>query len=97
MRWQKTILIFVPTGLILQNHGQTQGIDISEINSSDEMLANDGYPLGFMILADWQPPAETQLIDNLYPGFELYRDYLSLPPDERVMTDEILYWFNITN
>lgn len=77
---------------VLQNQGSSLGIDISEINSTDEMLAEDGYPLGFMIPTDWQPPGETQLIDELYPNFILYRNWLSgdqkTPPDEATLN-----WF----
>ncbi len=77
---------------ILQNHGQNSGIDIAEINSADKMIAYDGYPLGFMIPTDWQPPVEGRLIDNNYPNFGLYRAWLngdqSTPPSQ-----EALEWF----
>lgn len=77
---------------ILQNHGQDMGIDISEINSTDEMLAADGYPLGFMIPTDWDPPREGQLIDNKYSDFSFYRNWLngdqSMAPSQRA-----LEWF----
>ncbi len=78
---------------ILRNIGSGLGIDIAEINSSDEMLSvENGYPLGFMIPADWQPPAEGQLIDNLYPKFELYREWLNGPKDYPP-SNEALNWF----
>tara|TARA_B100000749_G_scaffold280707_1_gene278178 strand:- start:104830 stop:105708 length:879 start_codon:yes stop_codon:yes gene_type:complete len=78
---------------ILQNHGQNMGIDLSEINSSDEMLATDGYPLGFMIPTDWAPPSEGQLIDNKYPNFEVYRSFL-LDPNS-IPIDDAYSWFEM--
>ena len=66
------------------------GIDIAEINSTDEMLSNrNRYPFGFMIPTDWRPPTEGQLIDKAYPKFRFYHDWLngektSPPPAEAV-------------
>lgn len=78
---------------ILQNFGSRKGIDIVEINPSGEMISSATlYPLGFMIPTDWNPPAEGQLIDNLYPNFVKYRSWI-VDPMRGPITDEIFYWF----
>ena len=76
---------------ILQNHGQNLGIDIAEINSSDEMLAG-GYPLGFMIPTDWEHPKEGQYIGNKYPNFKLYKEWLAGDQSTQPST-AAAFWF----
>lgn len=79
---------------ILANLGESKkGIDIAEINSSDEMLSNgNGYPFGFMIPTDWQPPFENQLIDSAYPRFVDYRRWLNAPNSE-TPSPSVLMWY----
>lgn len=79
--------------LILQNHGSSKGIDIAEINPSDEMLSNgNGYPFGFMIPTNWSPPAERQLVDDKYPNFHLYREWLN-GSQQGAMPDAVKNWY----
>lgn len=78
---------------ILQNKSQSRvGIDIAEINPNDEMLSNgNGYPFGFMIPTDWAPPDEKQLIDNKYPSFYKYRNWLNAPIFP--IPEDVLSWY----
>ena len=79
--------------LILQNHGSNKGIDIAEINPTNEMLSNgNGYPFGFMIPTDWTPPAEKQLIDNKYPNFFKYREWLN-GSQQGAVPDAVTNWY----
>lgn len=79
--------------LILQNHGSDKGIDIAEINPSDEMLSNgNGYPFGFMIPTNWAPPIEHQLVDDKYPNFHLYREWLN-GSQQGAMPDAVKNWY----
>lgn len=89
----KKYVNFLMYRFILQNKSQSRtGIDIAEINPSNEMLSNaNGYPFGFMIPTDWQPPAERQLIDDKYPSFYKYREWLN-SPIYPVPTD-VLNWY----
>ncbi len=84
---------FLKYRFILQNKGQSRtGIDIAEVNPSQEMLSNgNGYPFGFMIPTDWQPPAEHQLIDDKYPSFHKYREWLNAPTYP--IADDIFKWY----
>ena len=84
---------FLKYRLMLQNRSQDRiGIDIAEINSSDEMLANaNGYPFGFMIPTDWAPPAESKLIDEAYPNFFKYREWLN--NQAAPISEQALKWY----
>lgn len=81
---------------ILQNIGQDDtGIDIAEINSTDEMLSNSNhYPFGFMVPAEWVFPREGQLIDEAYPKFYLYRQWLSGPKTSPPSFDAARWFIN---
>lgn len=79
---------------VLQNHGQDRvGIDIAEINPTDEMIAQSSqYPLGFMIPTDWDPPAEGEFINDKYPNFDLYRQWV-LDGAQSPIPDAAYKWF----
>jgi hypothetical protein len=91
---EKKIVDYKKYRLVLQNHGtNTKGIDIAEINPTNEMLSNgNGYPFGFMIPTDWAPPVEGQLIDNKYPNFYKYREWLN-GSQEGLMPDAVKTWY----
>lgn len=93
---QRQSVNFTKYRFILQNKSSGQsrvGIDISEINRSDEMITPRGHPFGFMIPTDWQAPREGQLIDNAYPKFKYYRQWLLNGAQPAQATQEVKYWF----
>ncbi len=66
-------------------------IDVINVNRDDEMMNKQNYPLGIVIPKDWAWPLENKKIDDTYPFFEKYREWLG---GDALLTDEAKYWYN---
>lgn len=64
--------------LVLYNKATKMNIDI--INVVPSFRDHLGYPFGFIIPTDWKWPKENARIDDVYPTFSQYRNYLNGVP-----------------
>jgi hypothetical protein len=76
----RVILHPIPTNL---------DIDIINVDPTNFVGAT-GYPWGFIIPTDWQWMTEGVKIDNGYPEFAQYRNFLAGQP----ATGDYMNWFN---
>ncbi len=68
-------------------------IDLVNLNTSDGMIDNNGYPFGLLTPAQWQWPDERMSIDDAYPEFENYRQLITgeVEAPANNMTEQ---WYN---
>lgn len=80
--------------ILLHVKNTNQDIDLIDVNSSN--FDSNGYPFGFIIPTNWQWPTEGANINNVYPNFPAYRQYLinkKLNP-AATAADPVLNWFD---
>lgn len=73
-------------------HPKPTDLDEDIINVDPKNFTADGYPWGFIIPTDWRWPRETININNGYPMFQDYRNYLlgKTPTDG----SDYMHWYN---
>lgn len=67
-------------------------IDLANINSTNGMVDNNGYPFGLVMPNDWFWPAERVNINEVYPLFSEYR--LWLTDEDNAISDEAMRWYD---
>lgn len=67
-------------------------IDLAEVNPDDGMVNPDGYPFGIIVPTDWAWMLESRSIDEAYPYFEEYRQYLS--GEISTLSPEAAAWYS---
>jgi LruC domain-containing protein len=76
----------------LSVHNTGQEIDLASINPENGMIDRNGYPFGLIVPSDWAWPAEKANINDVYPYFEEYRQWLANEID--YLSPEAAEWFN---
>lgn len=69
-----------------------QDIDLAEINPYDGMIDENGNPFGLLVPANWEWPLEGVSINDAYPYYGEYTDYLNGKTD--TLSDEANQWYN---
>ncbi len=67
-------------------------IDLYQVNPTDGMIDNKGYPFGLLVPDTWSWPTERSNIDQVYPYFSEYRAWLSGETTE--LSTQAQYWYN---
>lgn len=78
---------------VLRVKNTSQDIDLIDAVATN--YDNEGYPFGFIIPTNWQWPTSGVNINNVYPQFPSYRNYLlqkAINPDVTV-DPTVLDWF----
>lgn len=66
--------------LILLVHSSDEKIDVVDVNK--EFINRNGYPFGMVVPTDWVPPGEGEEIEEAYPYFDEYRNWLDDPDND---------------
>ncbi len=69
-----------------------QDIDLAVINPNDGMIDANGNPFGLMVPITWEWPLERNSINDAYPYFGEYTDYLNGKTDS--LSIEAQQWYN---
>ena len=69
-----------------------QDIDLAVINPNDGMIDENGNPFGLMVPTTWEWPLERNSINDAYPYFGEYTDYLTGNTD--TLSVEAQHWYN---
>lgn len=69
-----------------------QDIDLAVINPNDGMIDENGNPFGLMVPVTWEWPLERKSINDAYPYFGEYTDYLNGKID--TLSIEANQWYN---
>lgn len=69
-----------------------QDIDLAVINPNDGMIDANGNPFGLMVPVTWEWPLERVSINDAYPHFGEYTDYLNGKIDS--LSVEANQWYN---
>lgn len=69
-----------------------QDIDLAVINPNDGMIDADGNPFGLMVPVTWEWPLERKSINDAYPYFGEYTDYLNGKSES--LSIEAQQWYN---
>ncbi|MFK7864783.1 MAG: LruC domain-containing protein [Pseudohongiellaceae bacterium] len=69
-----------------------QDIDLAVINPHDGMIDENGNPFGLMVPVTWEWPLERRSINDAYPYFGEYTDYLNGKID--TLSTEANQWYN---
>ena len=80
--------------MILHVKNTNKDIDLVDVDPNN--FDANGYPFGFVIPTNWQWPTESSNINNVYPNFPQYRQYLiakRLNPNATA-ADPVLNWFD---
>ncbi len=78
--------------MVLHVKNTNENIDI--VNVDPSFYTSAGYPWGFIIPANWQWMQEAVKIDNGYPNFAAYRQYLNGTNPSCASTPSCINWFN---
>jgi len=67
-------------------------IDIASVNGADGMIDENGYPFGLVVPEEWAWPLEGVDINEVYPYFAEYRQWLN--GEITSPSDEALHWYD---
>jgi len=67
-------------------------IDIAAVNSADGMIDSNGYPFGVVVPEEWAWPLEQVNINDVYPYFAEYRQWLN--GEITSPSEEALHWYD---
>ncbi|XOV86865.1 MAG: LruC domain-containing protein [Pseudomonadota bacterium] len=67
-------------------------IDLANVNPNDGMIDANGYPFGIVVPDDWAWMLESHSIDEAYPYFDEYRQFLAGEVEE--LSPEAENWFS---
>lgn len=68
-----------------------QDIDLYTSNSKDGMIDSNGYPFGLIVPYEWSWPLERANINQAYPYFIEYRNWLSKKSNQ--ISNQALNWY----
>ncbi len=88
-RGTDALLWYLP---FLSVNNTKQDIDLAVINPNDGMIDANGNPFGLMVPITWEWPLEGNSINDAYPYFGEYTDYLNGKTDS--LSIEAQQWYN---